>query len=154
LKGVSPKTLEWYKYAFKAFAPVLAVPHQSSTAFRGAVIRHIEALQTAVRGNKPVSINTYLRCLKTFLLWAHTEEIPKDAIKLSWLKEEQKILATLTQTQINTLLQWRPQGIRKTNLVRAHLGALTILDTGLNRLLQSNPSQVPNGGCRHCDAEP
>jgi len=52
---------------------------------------------------------------------------------LAYLKEEQKILATLGTAEIKRLLECRPAvGARKsTNLVRAHLVALTILDTGL-----------------------
>ena len=65
LKGVSPATLDWYKYSFKAFEPVLDAELETST-IKQAVIAHIDALQRHGRGNKNVSINTYLRCFKTF----------------------------------------------------------------------------------------
>jgi integrase/recombinase XerD len=55
-----------------------------------------------------------------------------DGIKLGYLKEEQRILATLTIPQINAILWYKPaSGAGIANLRRAHLVALTILDTGL-----------------------
>ena len=68
----------------------------------------IQVLFTEGRGNKAVSINTYLRCLKAFLRWAHEESILTEPIKLAWLKEEQKVLATSTAAQVNRLLRWKP----------------------------------------------
>jgi hypothetical protein len=48
LKGVSPATEEWYKYSFKAFAPVLSEPHQSTTALKGAGVARIERLKEPI----------------------------------------------------------------------------------------------------------
>ena len=55
-----------------------------------------------------VSVNTYLRCLKAFMAWAHEEQIVKEPFKLTWLKEEQKILATLSSEAIKNLINARP----------------------------------------------
>jgi hypothetical protein len=52
LKGVSPATEQWYKHSFKAFAPVLSEPHQSTTALKSAVVMRIEGLLTEKRGNE------------------------------------------------------------------------------------------------------
>jgi hypothetical protein len=46
LKGVSPATLEWYESSFKAFAPVLERPYQSSAETKIAVVERIMRLQT------------------------------------------------------------------------------------------------------------
>ena len=100
LKGVSPATEQWYKYSLKAFAPVLSEPHQSITALKGAVMARIQCLLSENRGNKAVSINTYLRCLKAFFRWANEEGILREPVKLTWLKEEEKVLATLSPEQI------------------------------------------------------
>jgi hypothetical protein len=56
--GVSPATVDWYKYSFKAFEPVLNAEPEASTV-KQAVIAHIDTLQKHGRGNKNVSINTY-----------------------------------------------------------------------------------------------
>jgi len=94
LNNVSPATLAWYRYSLKAFQPVLDAEFEAMTPFKAAVIARIGELQAEGRGNKAVSINTYLRCLKAFMNWCYSEEIVKERFKLSWLKEEDKILAT------------------------------------------------------------
>jgi integrase/recombinase XerD len=89
------------------------------------------------RGNKAVSINTYLRCLKAFLRWCHEEGILKEPVKLSWLKEEQKILATFTEGDIKRLLNYSPRKREKVNRfggsveVRLHTLVCLLLDTGI-----------------------
>jgi len=53
LKGVSPNTVRWYRDSFRAF--------QGATDSKSAIVQRIEELTQ--RGVKPVSINTYLRCI-------------------------------------------------------------------------------------------
>jgi integrase/recombinase XerD len=93
-----------------------------------AAIKRIGELQAQGRGNKAVSVNTYLRCLKAFMNWCHEEQIVKEPFKLAWLKEEQKILATFSSQQIYRLVHWKP--IHRSE-ARLHTVALTALDTGL-----------------------
>jgi integrase/recombinase XerD len=128
LKGVSPSTLAWYRFSFQAFAPVLESAHDSSSEFKGSVMNRIQALRQQGRGNKPVSINTYLRCFKTFLNWCHQEQILKEPVKLSWLKEEQKVLATFSAAHISLLLNWKPV---KDSQRRLHALIYLFLDSGL-----------------------
>jgi integrase len=74
------------------------------------------------RGVSPVTVNTYLRHIKCFYLWKGTKwELP-------WLKEERKVLQTLSETQVKALVAFKPTG---TNATRAHVAALAILDTGV-----------------------
>ena len=56
LKGVSEKTLAWYKDSFRAFEGALDTEEQ--------VKRRIVELRQ--RGLKPVSVNTYMRCIKAY----------------------------------------------------------------------------------------
>ena len=79
------------------------------------------------RGCKPVSINTWLRGLKAYLLWR--KEQGHEVFKVQFLKTEQKVLATLTNESIERILKFPLS--KSTNLRRAHLVALTILDCGL-----------------------
>ena len=87
LNNVSPATISWYRYSLKAFQPVLEAEFESMPALKAAVIQRIGELQKLGRGNKAVSVNTYLRCLKAFMKWAKEEQIVKELFKLSWLKE-------------------------------------------------------------------
>jgi site-specific recombinase XerD len=60
--------------------------------------------------------------MNAYFKWAGVD------LKIGYLKEEQKILATLSADAIRRLMSYRPRG---TNITRAHFAALTILDTGL-----------------------
>ena len=77
LNNVSSATLTWYRYSLKAFQPVLEAEYEA-TGFKAAVIQRIGELQQQGRGNKAVSVNTYLRCLKAFMAWAYENQIVKE----------------------------------------------------------------------------
>jgi site-specific recombinase XerD len=128
LNNVSTATISWYRYSLKAFQPVLEAEFEFMPALKAAVIQRIGELQKLGRGNKAVSVNTYLRCLKAFMKWAKEEQIVKELFKLFWLKEENKILSTLSAVQIKALIHWKPV---KRSDCRLHRLALTALDTGL-----------------------
>jgi site-specific recombinase XerD len=128
LKGVSPSTLTWYRHSFQAFGPVLEWAYESPADFKSGVMARIQELREQGRGNKAVSINTYLRCFKAFLNWCHEEQILKEPIKLSWLKEEQKVLATFSPAHVSLLLNWKPI---KDSQRRLHALVCLFLDTGL-----------------------
>src|SRR6185369_14533301 len=108
LNNVSPATIQWYRYSLRAFQPVLEAEFESIGLFKAAVIKRIGELQTQSRGNKAVSINTYLRCLKAFMQWCFQEGIVSEPFKLAWLIEEEKILATFSQLHVKQLVHWKP----------------------------------------------
>jgi site-specific recombinase XerD len=115
LRNVSPKTLELYGHSFHAF------PEDD----RPSVLKRIAELRD--RGVKPVSVNTYLRCLNAYFMWLHKEH-GKERVRIPKLKEEQKLLATLTSEQIKRIVNGKP--VRR-NETRARMAALTALSTGL-----------------------
>lgn len=117
LKNVTPKTLAWYQHSFKAF--------EGALGGKAAVTARITELRE--RGVSPVSINTYLRCINTYFRWLQQEH-GADPVKIPRLKEEQKILATLTGNHVAALINFKPKGH---NLRRAHTLTLLLLDTGL-----------------------
>jgi site-specific recombinase XerD len=117
LKAVSPKTLIWYQCSFKAF--------DGATSSKEAINRRIVELRE--RGVSPITINSYLRCINAYFRWLH-EEHQHAPLKIPRLKEEQKVLATLTPDHVKRLLQFSPKG---RNLKRAHTLTLLLLDTGL-----------------------
>lgn len=138
LKAVTSSTLAWYRHSFHAFQPVLEKDYATASECKAAVIDHIQFLKERGRGNQAVSINTYLRWLKTFLRWCHEEKIIKEPIKLSWLKEEQKILPTFTKEHVQKLLSYKPvstsvnrYGPAVLHLERLHTLVCLFLDSGL-----------------------
>lgn len=113
LENVSNHTIVLYETSFKKF-------YNAINSLEDIKKRVVE-LREAGKDN-PVSVNTYLRHIKCFYLWQGKEW------KLPWLKEEAKLIQTLSADSVSTLLRHKPKG---RNLTRAHLVALTILDTGL-----------------------
>lgn len=114
LRNVSPKTLELYRYAFQAFAGAMDS--------RQSIVQRISELKV-----KPVTINTYIRCLNAYFMWLHKEH-GKERIKIPWLKEEEKLLDCLTLNQVNQLIKFRPSMPR---LALVHTLCLLLMDTGL-----------------------
>jgi integrase/recombinase XerD len=112
LKNVSEQTLDWYRYSFRAFEGSLSSEDEIKA-------RIIELRQ---RGVKPISVNTYLRCIKAYFVWLGKP------LTLGWLKEEQKIIPTFTPQHVARLRTWRPVGASQTRL---HTMVLLALDTGL-----------------------
>jgi integrase/recombinase XerD len=112
LLNVSPTTVTYYQCAFKAWTR-----HASESKDPK---QWIVNMRTA--GLSAVSCNTYICAMNAYWKWAGEPH------HLGYLKEEQKILATLTPAHISRLLQFRPKG---RNMQRAHTLTLLLLDTGL-----------------------
>jgi integrase/recombinase XerD len=111
LIGVSKKTVDYYRWAFNSWKR-----HAPSGDPKEWVVNVRKA------GASPISVNTYICALNTYWKWSG------EGKHLDYLKEEQKILATLSANHVTSLLRYKAVG---TNLLRAHMVALTILDTGL-----------------------
>lgn len=79
------------------------------------------------RGISMISINTYLRCINAYFRWLHTER-GELLLRIPRLKEEQKVLITLTPEQVTRIVHDRPKG---RNEPRARMAALTALDGGM-----------------------
>jgi integrase/recombinase XerD len=119
LKGVSPETLRYYQCVRRAFEPILANPT------RDGMMDSIDRLRKS--GVSATSVNTYLRGLKAYCRWLHQEH-GYELVKVQFLKTEEKILATLSQEQIQGVIRAKPKGVNET---RAHVLSLLLLDTGL-----------------------
>ncbi|MGA2714420.1 MAG: hypothetical protein ABSG41_15030 [Bryobacteraceae bacterium] len=105
LKNVSEQTLLYYRNAFRSWKV------HSGGDWKSWIVNLGKA------GLSPVSINTYICALNAYWRWAGT------GLKVAYLKEEQKVLATLTPEQIKRLVSFKPKGINQT---RTHTAALLI----------------------------
>jgi integrase/recombinase XerD len=117
IRNVSPTTLDLYKYSFQAFKDALES--------RATVVARVAELRD--KGMKPVTVNTYLRCIDAYFMWLHKEH-GKERVKIPWLQDEQKILITFSAAHVKALIHWKP--VKRADL-RLHVLALTALDTGL-----------------------
>ena len=113
LFNVTPKTIIWYGCGFKAFEGALET-------LESAKPRVVELRE---RGVSSITVNSYLPCINAFWTWQDKDW------KIGRLKEEQKILQTLSTDGIRSLIDWKPRGV---NQIRAHLAALIVLDCGLS----------------------
>jgi integrase/recombinase XerD len=128
VKGVTPATVNWYRHSFNAFRPALDCEFVSVRQTRQSVISRIGELQSERRGNKAVSINTYLRCIKAFLNWASAEGLVSEPFRLEWLKEEKKVITGFSEAQVRALISWKPRTFGEHRL---YAFSSLILDTGL-----------------------
>src|ERR1017187_9984864 len=101
LLNVTPKTIIWYGCGFKAFEGAL-------DSLEAAKLRVAELQEGKISS---ITVNSYLRCINAFWKWQGKDW------KIRRLKEEQKILATFSAEQVQTLLKFRPKG---TNFTRVH----------------------------------
>lgn len=117
IRNVSPKTLELYGWSFKAFDG--AMDTKATAMARIAELRE--------KGNKAITVNTYLRCLNSYLRWQHFEH-GKELVKLPKLKEESLLIPTFSPEQISRIINWKPIRGREPGLKAL---ALAAIDTGM-----------------------
>lgn len=125
LKNVTPKTLIWYKYSWRAFEPFIA----DCTDEKQLRTRMKDAVMSMMKQRKlvPQSINNYIRCMNAFMKWMH-EEDGIARIKLDKLRAVKKVIEILPDEQVARLLSYRPT---KVNDKRVWTMAMIILDCGL-----------------------
>jgi len=126
LQNVSPKTLEWYTYSFRAFRADFEGVAIATQSVKEAVKRGVVNLASSTL--QPSSINDYVRAMNAFLRWCHAEGHLSELIKLGYLKEERKVIQTFSPQQIKALLSWKP---RTFSDYRLHALVATLLDCGL-----------------------
>lgn len=126
LKNVSDKTLVYYSCAFRSWEK------HSQGDWKAWIVNLRQA------GTSPVSINTYICAMNAYWKWAGT------GLKVDYLKEEEKVLATLNPEQMKRIVSFKP---KRKNETRAHTIALLILDGGYRI------SEVLGLSFEHCDFE-
>ncbi|HXI31067.1 MAG TPA: hypothetical protein VNG89_21670 [Vicinamibacterales bacterium] len=77
---------------------------------------------------KPVPVNTYVKALNAFCRRLHEEGHHAVRLELSLLKLEKRVLQTLTDEQMTTLLARKPKGFVANRL---HALIAFVLDTGV-----------------------
>jgi len=110
LKGVSPRTVEWYHGAFRAF--------NNALESKQTIMARIAELKA--RGVSHITINSRLRCINAYFRWLH-QEPGGEFVRIPKLKQEQKVIQILGDGVIARILAFRPKSA-SLNLVRAHSG--------------------------------
>ncbi|MGO9094253.1 MAG: hypothetical protein ACLQGV_03440 [Bryobacteraceae bacterium] len=95
LLNVSPRTLEGYRWAWKAFEPTLKGKAAVSTA--DVLLRVAEPRS---RGLTTVTVNTCLRSVNAFCSWMVKEGHSPTLLKIPRLRKENKVLQTFSDAQV------------------------------------------------------
>jgi integrase/recombinase XerD len=136
LKNVTKDTIEWYETAFKAFQKALKddAPPITKTSLQTFVVARRQ------RNVKPISVNTHIRALNAFCRWLHEEGHHAERLRMPLLKLEKRILPTLTDEQMTTLLARKQKGFVANRL---HALIAFVLDTGV-RIEEALTARVSN----------
>ncbi len=122
LHNVSPATVSWYTHALKW----LPSETPSQAELKDTVLRMRE------KGLKETGYNAAIRAINAYLHWASGSERKCGAgcrhPRIPQLKEPQKVLPTLSESQVKAIVGWKPG--RKFYRRRLHVLALILLDTG------------------------
>ena len=124
LKNVTPSTIEWYETAFKALQRAHDTPNPPLT--KTSLQQFVVSVRQ--RGVKPISCNTYIKALNAFCLWLRDEGHASERTELPLLKVEHRIIATLTDEQMQALLSTKP---KRFDAWRLHALVCLLLDAGL-----------------------
>jgi integrase/recombinase XerD len=81
-----------------------------------------------MKGLQPVSLNSYISGLNSFLRWANREGHLPELVTIPKIKCETKIISTFTPEQVRRLLAYRPKS--ESNR-RVYALACLLLDTGM-----------------------
>jgi integrase/recombinase XerD len=130
LLNVSPRTIQWYREAFKW----LDNEQPSQQVLKLFVIRMRE------KGLKASSCNNRIRAVNAYLTWAELNlQVPK-------LKEEQRVLPTFSVEDIRKFSQWKP---RTRTQKRLQVLIATLADTGcrISEALEVKWSEVDFDNC-------
>lgn len=132
-KNVSPKTLAWYKDVERVFGSVDI--HNIRPSLRQLIQAQLE------KGNKPVSVNSWLTGIRAYLMWLHNEGFLKEKPRVELLKFEQKVIATFTTAQVEKLLAFKPASATTR---RTHAATCLLLDSGLRvaEMVALSPADV------------
>jgi integrase/recombinase XerD len=124
LKNVTPSTIEWYETAWTMFRR--GVADDARPLSKSVLQTFVVTLRQ--RNVRPVSCNTYIKALNAFCRWLHEEGHTPERLALPLLRVEKRIIQTLTDEQIQTLLSAKP---KRFDQWRLHALVCLLLDTGL-----------------------
>jgi integrase/recombinase XerD len=144
LNNVSPRTIRWYRESLKW----LNDPRPTQQVLKSLVMRMREA------GLKPTSCNNRIRAVNAYLHWNSGGSGEKCSpgcqhLKVSKLKEEERILPTFSVEDIRKFSRWKP---RTWTQRRLQALLLTLADCGcrISEALGLKWSDVDFDCTAHC----
>lgn len=138
IKNSAANTLAFYQRSFKTYQRVLnesAVCNLTASLDRDRAealpTKHaLKDFVTGMReaGMKPVTCNTYIRGMNSFLTWLFENGHTSENLKIKQLRCEQKVMSYLSDQQLKSALAFRPSSFAERRIWTL---ALLCLDTGV-----------------------
>jgi integrase/recombinase XerD len=120
-RNLSERTLRFYRETYHYFKQVGAFDNLSKQSLQNAIVMFRE------RGASVGGINAYIRGVNTFLKWLH-EEHNHENLSLKKLKNNQRIMRSLTDAELKTIVRYKPKSSTEKRL---HVVLMLMIDTGL-----------------------
>ena len=120
LNGVSKKPLVWYTYSFRQYKKHCTEPPAKQTLNQFVIGMRKRGLSTA-------AINDYIRGINVFLSWLFENGHIPEHLKVKKVKEEQTIIETFTDKQLEAIVDFKPKNDFD---LRLHTLLLAAIDTG------------------------
>jgi integrase/recombinase XerD len=125
LKNVTSKTVRFYYQSLKTFnhaARCLTPSELNKTVLNECVVKMRES------GLSPISCNTYISGINSFLTWLYENEYTKEHFKIKELRAERKVLQTFKDEHIRAILTYKPRGFYEWRLYAL---LCVLIDTGV-----------------------
>jgi integrase/recombinase XerD len=125
LKNVTPKTVRFYYQSLKTFSH--AAGCLTPSEFNKGVLNEC-VVKMRESGLSPISCNTYISGINSFLTWLYENEYTKEHLKIRELRTERKILQTFNDEHIRAILMFKPKGFYEWRLYAL---LCLLIDTGV-----------------------
>lgn len=125
LKNVTPKTVRFYYQSLNTFTRMIGDvrPSELSRAVLNECVVRMRA-----SGLSPVSCNTYISGINSFLTWLYENEYTSQHLKIKELKTERRVIQTFRDEHIRAILTFKPRGFYEW---RIYALLCLLIDTGI-----------------------
>lgn len=125
LRNVTPKTVRFLYQSMNAFTRSLGDVDPNSLD-RARLNEFVVKMRES--GLRPVSCNTYISGVNSFLTWLFENGHTPEHLKVKQLKEEKKVIQPFKDEHLKALLSWKPNGFYEWRL---HALVCLIIDSGV-----------------------
>jgi len=123
VKNLSPNTIEFFNYSYKAFR--LIIKDKKVNLNKQILTNFIFGLKQ--KGKTTGAINAYIRGFNSFLSWLYENEHTKERFSLKQLKQEKKVMKTFSDIELKKIINWKPRTFPDQRL---HAILCLLIDTG------------------------
>lgn len=123
VKNLSPNTIEFFNYSYKAFR--LIIKDKKVNLNKQILTNFIFGLKQ--KGKTTGAINAYIRGFNSFLSWLYENEYTKERFSLKQLKQEKKVMKTFSDVELKKIINWKAKTFPDQRL---HAILCLLIDTG------------------------